>query len=340
LKIDSILIARNDRLGDWVLTLPLVEELKRAFPEARLDAMATPSVAPLLERYPGIGSVLPSPSPGWRGFWDAAGRVRRGGYDAVIVVHPDMRDTLVVWAAGVRVRVGNGYRGYSIFYNRRVCFHRSPSAHHEVEYNLKYLEGLGLEAPPGVPAPRLAVTEEDRAAARELLERKGFTGDAYVVIHPGCGGSSLNWSAERYRVLAAETSRTSGYAVVVTGTPGEAALAANVVGEGAGRYNVAGETDLGTLLGVLAGARLFISGNTGPMHLAAAVGTPTLSLFSPLRSGSPTRWGPWVEPSTVLVPPSFSCDACPGEECEDYNCMEAIPVEEVLAAARRLAANR
>ena len=150
--------------------------------------------------------------------------------------------------------------------------------------------------------------------------------------------SSLNWSAERYRVLAAELSRTSGLAVVVTGTPGEVALAASVVGEGAGRYNISGETDLGMLLGVLVGARLFISGNTGPMHLAAAVGTPTLSLFSPLRSGSPTRWGPLGDATAVLVPPGFSCDVCPGEGCADYNCMEAITVEEVLAEARRLAA--
>jgi ADP-heptose:LPS heptosyltransferase len=128
-----------------------------------------------------------------------------------------------------------------------------------------------------------------------------------------------------------------GTAVVVTGAAAEAELASYVAGEGDGRVSVAGETDLGTLLGILAGARLFVSGNTGPMHLAAAVGTPTLSLFAPFRSGSPTRWRPRGENAAVITPAGFACEKCPRERCEHYNCMEAITVETALAEARRVA---
>jgi heptosyltransferase-3 len=333
------LIVRNDRLGDWVLTLPLLEELKAAAPEVRLGAMATAAVAPLLERYPAVETIIVS-AEGFKGFRETTAAVRRGRFDAAVVVHPDMADTLVVWWAGVKIRVGNGYRGYSFLYNRRVYLHRSPSARHEIEYNLKYLEAFGLPVPAEIPAPHLEVTEGDRARARELLAARGLAGDGYVVVHPGSGGSSLNWSPRRYRVLAAELAKVLGTAVVVTGAAGETELASYVAGEGAGRVSVAGETDLGALLGLLARARLFISGNTGPMHLAAAVGTPTLSLFSPLRSGSPTRWGPRGKVAAVITPSGYACEQCSRERCEHFNCMEAITVEEVLAHARRLAAKK
>jgi heptosyltransferase-3 len=336
LGLNSILIVRSDRLGDWVLTLPLIDRIKEAAPEVRLGAMATAAAAPLLDLYPAVEKVIVS-KRGLRGFRETAAEVRRGGFDAAVVVHPDMVDTLAVWRAGVKLRVGNGYRGYSFLYNRRVYFHRSPSTRHEIEYNLKYLEPLGLPAPAEVPVPRLNVTEADRAGARRLLAARGVADEGYVVVHPGSGGSSLNWSPRRYRVLAAELSKALGAAVVVTGSAAEAEAASYVAGEGAGRASVAGETDLGTLLGVLAGARLFVSGNTGPMHLAAAVGTPTLSLFAPFRSGSPTRWGPRGENAAVITPADFACEKCPGERCEHYNCMEAITVETALAEARRVA---
>ncbi|NIT37417.1 MAG: hypothetical protein GTN49_13125 [candidate division Zixibacteria bacterium] len=318
------------------MTLPLLAELRAAWPEVRLGAMARPAVAPLLERCRAVETFIASSEKSWRGFRRATAAVRAAGFDAAVVVHPDFVDTLVVWCAGVGVRVGNGYRAYSILYNRRVLLHRSPSTRHEIEYNLKYLEGLGLTVPAEVPAPRLEVTGEDRAAARALLARRGVGGEGYVVVHPGSGGSSLNWSPRHYRSLAAELGKGLGGAVVVTGAAEEAELASYVAGEGAGRVAVAGDTPLGALLGLLAGARLFVSANTGPMHVAAAVGTPTLSLFSPLRSGSPTRWGPRGNVAAVVVPSGYACARCPGERCQHFNCMEAITVEEVLARARRL----
>ena len=336
LKADSVLIVRSDRLGDWVLTLPLIDRIKEAAPEVRLGAMATAAAAPLLELYAAVDTVIIS-KRGFGGLRQTAAAVRRGRFDAAVVVHPDILDTLAVWFAGVKLRVGNGYRGYSFLYNRRVYFHRSPSTRHEIEYNLRYLEPLGLAVPAEGPAPRLDVAEAGRAKARRLLAARGVSGDGYVVVHPGSGGSSLNWSPHRYRILAAELFKALGAAVVITGSAAEAEVASYVAGEGARRVSVAGETDLETLLGVLAGARLFVSSNTGPMHLAAAVGTPTLSLFSPLRSGSPKRWGPRGERAAVITPAGFACEKCPGERCEHYNCMEAITVEAALAEARRLA---
>lgn len=333
-----ILVARNDRLGDWVLTLPLVDALAAAFPTAVIEAMAPLPLADFLSRYEKIKEVLPSPTRTCASVVRAARDIRRRRYDAAVVVHPAGADALAIWLARVPVRVGNGYRGYSFLFNRPVFFHRHPSDRHETEYNILYLRGFGVAPPREVSPPRLTVNEGDISRARRVLADAGVPAGDYVVVHPGCGGSSLNWSPQRYRAFVTELARTTGLPVVVTGSANEADLAAFVAGEGVGRYNVAGKTDYGALLAILAGAKLFISGNTGPMHLAAAVGTSTVSLFSPLRSGSPRRWGPRGNAHEVIQPAGVACERCPGRRCERYNCMEAITLEEVLAAARRLLA--
>lgn len=332
----EILIARNDRLGDWVLTLPLMDLIKRARPDGRLDAMCQPAVAPLLRRSAAIDDVLTCARHTPASILATAREVRRRRYAAAVVVHPDLTDTLVMWWAGVPCRSGNGYRAYAVFYNRPVRFHRGPSDRHEVEYNLNFLAALDIAAPAEIPDPHIDVTAADRDEAAALLAAAGLAGREYIVVHPGSGGSSLNWSRERYRTLVNELARTTGLAVVVTGGPAEAELAAFVAGPGAGRASLAGQTTFGALVGILAGARLFISGNTGPMHVAAAAGAPTLALFTPLRSGSPVRWGPRTRRRTILQPAGLECEKCPRSQCPHFNCMEALTVEEVWGAARRM----
>ncbi len=333
---NRILVARNDRLGDWVLTLPLLDAVHESWPACRITTMARPVIAPLLARHPAVTEIVPSARPTLAGIAATARLLKDRRFDAAVVVHPGFADTAAVWAAGVPVRVGNGYRGYSFLYNRRVYFHRSSSVMHEVEYNLLLLTGLGLPAPSPARWPRLEATAADRAAAAVLLAEAGLDNDDYVVIHPGSGGSSLLWSRERYRTLANELARGTGLALVVTGGPAEVDLGRYVAAGGARRFSAAGRTDFSALVGVIAGARLFISGDTGPMHVAAALGVPVLGLFTPLKAGSPTRWGPRTAAHEVVKPEGMVCDGCRRGECPHYNCMEAVTVEEVYGAARRL----
>lgn len=335
-NLRRILVVRTDRLGDMVLTLPLIQEISRQVPDARIDVMCKPYTAPLLERHPaisGITTVDYAAPGGWR---TVVRNIRASRYDAAVVVHPTSKDTLAVMAAGVPVRVGNGYRWYSFLYNRPVFFHRSEAARHELEYNLLYLKGLGLECPNPAPTPHVPLLDSDVSAARELL---GEVADgSYVVIHPGSGGSSLNWPTAYYSELAAWLAKETGRTVVTTGGQEEASEAEEVAWA-AGGFSVAGRTNFGALLGVLAGAGLFVSGNTGPMHLAAALGGPVVALFSPLKSGSPVRWRPVGGPARVLTPPNLACDKCPGEKCADYNCTERITVENAFRTALELLAS-
>lgn len=321
---------RTDRLGDMVLTLPLIQEIARQLPGATVDVMCRPYTAPLLERHPAVSGTITvdyaSPG-GWR---TAVRKIRKGRYNVAVIVHPTAKDTLAVRAADVPLRVGNGYRWYSFLYNRPVFFHRSEAKRHELEYNLLYLKGLGLKYPNPAPTPRVPLLDSDISAARGILGNVADEG--YVVIHPGSSGSSLNWPTSYYSELAARLAKETGRTVVTTGGREEAAVAEEVA-RAAGGLSVAGRTDFGALVGVLAGAELFVSGNTGPMHLAAALGCPVLALFSPLKSGSPKRWRPVGGPARVLTPPGYACEKCPGAKCVDYNCMEGLTVDEVFGAA-------
>ncbi len=330
INLIRILVVRTDRLGDMVLTLPLVQEIARQLPGATVDVMCRPYTAPLLERHPAVSRIttVDYPAPGGRR--TAVRKIRKGRYNVAVIVHPTAKDTLAVRAAGVPLRVGNGYRWYSPLYNRPVFFHRSEAKRHELEYNLLYLKGLGLKYPNPAPAPRVPLLDSDISAAQELLG--DVTDGGYVAIHPGSGGSSLNWPTKYYTELAARLAKETGRTVVTTGGQEEAG-AAEEVARAAGGLSVAGRTDFGALVGVLAGAELFVSGNTGPMHLAAALGRPVVALFSPLKSGSPKRWRPVGGPARVLTPPGYSCDKCTGANCPDYNCMEGLTVDVVLEAA-------
>jgi ADP-heptose:LPS heptosyltransferase len=331
LKLDKILVVRTDRLGDMVLCLPLIQEIARQLPDATIDVMCREYTVPLVARHPNVSGYIIVDNGSPVSFFGTVSRIYDNSYNAAIVVHPMLNDTLAVTLGGVRYRAGNGYRGYSILYNRPVFFHRSKSDKHELEYNLLFLEGLWLKVPDKPPAPVIPSLDEDIGAARALLP-EDYIGSGYVVIHPGSGGSSLNWPINNYADLAKRINKETGYYIVVTGGPDEVPTA-RLVAESTGGISVAGRTDFSSLAGILAGASLFVSGNTGPMHVSAALGTPCLAFFSPLRSGNPTRWGPRGAPSTILTPPDLICDKCTSAKCESYNCMDGITVERATKSA-------
>ncbi|MBI5869173.1 MAG: glycosyltransferase family 9 protein [candidate division Zixibacteria bacterium] len=158
-----------------------------------------------------------------------------------------------------------------------------------------------------------------------------FEQRASVVIHPGCGGSARNWKPERYRVLC-QILMENDLSVIVTGSDAERGLAAEVIGrEGDRAISVAGTTGLNQLAALLQQASVFVGPSTGPMHLAAAVGTPVVALFGPVRNTGPDRWGPLGNGHKVFQPPVDTCK-CRIGHCQLGDCMDMIPVEDVATA--------
>jgi heptosyltransferase-3 len=326
-SLGHVLLIRTDHLGDMLLTLPMVDALRRADPLCRVTVLASAAGAEAARHHPGVAHVevdrFEAKGSGLRGLAPLVRQIRALRCDAAVVVHPTPRLGLALYLAGVRLRVGTAYRAYSLLFNRRVHEHRRrPPVRHESEYNVGLLQGLGVAPGPVTPF-RWQVAPGEAQAVDTLLRAQAVHGERLVVLHPGSAGSNLNWSPAQYGDLGRRLA-APGVHVLVTGTAAEAALTqqvARLIGPRA--IDLAGRLSLAELAALLRRCALYVGGSTGPTHLAAAVGAPVIGLYSPLRSASPQRWRPLAPRATVLQPAvDLVCPRCLGKRCPYYHCME------------------
>lgn len=279
-----ILTVRNDGLGDLILTLPTLAALHRVQPEARLGVVVRPDCAALFE-------LVPLQVDVWSDGSAARVRLKRERPDAVLFLRPDPAWARASFFSRVRRRIGTRHRWQSLFFNERVPVRRRDSGRHEAESNALVAAPLGVTLP--VPSVRLVVPPARQKQAEVV---SGDSQDRYIVVHPGSAGSSPNWPVSHYAQLVERLSR-SGWRVLVTCGPLELELAKAVAGV---HGQVISPTELARFAAVLAKAAAVVSGSTGPMHLAAALGTRVVALFSARAPHSKERWGPWGADAVVI----------------------------------------
>ncbi len=337
LRPKHILIARTDKIGDLLLSLPTFQALKKAFPETRLTALVSPYAKEIVQNHPAVDTV--ELFENGESFWGLTKRLKAMKPDVFIALYPRPRQVLAAWTAGIPTRIGTAYRWYSFLLNEKVRVHRSVCDRHEVEYNLDLVKPLGIT--PEAKKIEFRLTESERSFAKDLLKEKGIKPKGhYVVVHPGHKGSALNWKPERYAQVVAQLCCRKGLRVILTGAANETDLVSRVtthlsgLGPDQRPILLIGECTLRQLAAVYEGADCFLSGSTGTMHLAAAVGTPTVALFCPIPQTTPVRWGPWGNKSTVLMPQNLECPDCRVGACSKHDPMDAISVEEVLTAVQ------
>ncbi len=311
-----ILLVRPDRLGDLILSLPTAEVLKTEIPGVEVFYMSS--------RYASEISAMVDYVDGWMiddgndgrrsSLFGLVGNIERGGFDCLIELKPSWRTAAAGFLARVPVRIGTSRRAYSLFYNRRVNVPRKSSGSHQTDLELAHLKPLGIDGT-GLN-PRLKATSGGLARAASLV---GSKYKSYIVMHPGSGGSSPNWPRENYVSLAASIAANTGFKVVITNHDKN-------IGEFENCLNLGGRTDLETLAGVLHGAKLFVSGSTGPLHLADALGTPCISFFPNREDIGAVRWGPRRNMSGVLTPSQLCRCGGPGS----CRCLERISAAEAF----------
>lgn len=329
-----MLVVRPDRLGDLVLTLPMIGKLARDLriegqaPEVEL--LLSPGPASLAPAIPGSPKVLLDPG----GLLPLAGRLRDRHYRCVVFPFATARLASAAWLAGIPRRIGNGLRVYSPLFTDRVRLHRSRPPVHETDYCLRLLDPLGLPLVPA-PPPTLVSPETAREQAGELLANAGLASQGFVVVHPGGGGSAGRPTPEDFArfAQAARDAALPEASILVSFGPGEREQAERTA-EGCEGSLLPEATDLVTYQALVARAGLFLAGSTGPLHLAAASQVPTLGFYPWKQSQTAERWGPRGERVASLSPPKAPCRACEEGSCTDSACFARITLDEVAQQAR------
>jgi lipopolysaccharide heptosyltransferase II len=339
--LKRILVVRTDRLGDVVLTLPLLSILRQHHPQAHIAMLTGTYAGELIAGNPFLNELIPYDEGGRL---IPFGRIRRmlgeKNFDAAVIVHPTPRLALLAFTARIPIRIGTGYRWYGLLFNRRIFTHRKTAERHEAEYNCELLTPLGCALPKdGQFDFTLKIPESAERAAETLLREIGIAGSGrFAVLHPGSGGSAREWPVESFGHLAAEFVERFGMPVLVTGTASEMHAVESVVRISGGKaMGVAGRLGIKELAALLRRAALVVANSTGPLHIAVAVGTPVLGFYPQIPVMGPRRWGPYTRNARVLVPEKpIDCAECTGVAGTPCACMASISVEAAVRAAGEL----
>jgi len=308
-----ILVVRPDRIGDVVLSTPLVRALRKRFPDAYLAELVRPYTAPVLEANPHLDEIIVDAPTGTEagpaGFLRQVSALRRRRFDTALMLLPSARHAWMTFLAGIPERWGSSRKAYHALTRVNVVTRSYTPVRHEADYCLDLARAIGAEDD-GLDV-EVFLSDGERNAAASLLGDGPFVG-----IHPGWGGSAPNWTIERYVELAGNllVSR-SDVRIVLTGAASEAHLAEHFAPLPAARVvDLMGKSDLRETMSVISQLSVLVSASTGTMHLAAALGIPTVSLFCPLDSCSPALWGPLGNAAEVILPDEGFCsEQCPGD---------------------------
>lgn len=332
--LKNILIIKPSSLGDIVLALPAVATLRKSFPGAEISWLVRPEFAPLLEGHPHLTRIIPFDrkflARAWfnpRAFGALLSLIRQlhlSKFDAVFDFQGLFRTGALAWLSGCQKRFGmNNAREFSrIFYTHTVP--QKQDCVHLVDYYLKIVKTAGAS-----DTDVQFVLPQDLTAAdsiKRLLAKHRIKPDNYVVLVPGSAKKDKRWPVERFAALADRIRPQLGLSIVATGNSSEVDLANWLKGlANVPVVNLAGQTSLKELVILLKEARLVVSNDTGPGHIAAALGVPVILIFGPTN---PARVEPYKRSECVAANDPNGR----GLKADSYNprhCIEAITVEQV-----------
>ncbi len=332
--LKNILIIRTDRMGDVVLTTPVFKALRKAYPEARISALVTPSTYDLVNGNPYVDEVFIDDRKGAHkdlfGFLQLAHDIRERQFDAAFIFHTKRRYNLACYAAGVPIRVGYKNNKFGILLTHPVIDTRHRGLQHEAQYCLDVLAALGIEDQGldlFVPAQK-----EAEVWAAQWFEENHLKPNDVIAIHPSASDPTKCWPTKSFADLIQSLSQRYQLKVVLVGGKESVPLAGEIMRLCAAPVlDMSGRTNLAQTVALLRRCRLLISNDSGPVHVAAATGIHVISLFLRNQPGiNPERWKP-------LGPRGYVLANKPGEAIQldakgktASGKFDSITVEEVL----------
>jgi len=358
-----ILIRGTNWLGDAVITTPGLRRLREALPNARITLLTPAKLAPLWTGHPALDHVVSIPEGA--GPWTVARHLRQERADTALILPNSHRSALECWWAGIPRRVGaalpwrNAWLTEAVHPPPDVAHLRKrsvreirrrlaqdlprqsyPAASHQLHHYLRLAQALG--ATPEPCAPRLSLSEEEIrdavARVKAMIDTGADLPRPWFALNPGAEyGPAKRWPAERFAAAAAKVRLRTGGTWLILGGPSDRAVAAAIHQQLPGSQNLAGRTTLRDLLITLHTCRLLLSNDTGPLHVAAALGVPVVA---PYGSTSPELTGPGIPGDTQhrLLTGQAPCAPCFRRTCPvDLRCLHDVTVDRVADAMLKLA---
>ncbi|MFZ5801107.1 MAG: lipopolysaccharide heptosyltransferase II [Candidatus Omnitrophota bacterium] len=333
-----ILLVRTDRIGDVLLTTPVLKALKEFWPYSYVAMLIAPQTREIVEGNPYLDEVMVfDKQKGWRGFWGMVRKLRSKHFDLALVLHTKRWTNLLCFLSGIKERVGYHNNKFGFLLTQKIPDTRPQGKMHEAEYCLAALSRIGIPAqysPPFMPISSSAEIWADEVLKSNGVARK----DLLIALNPGASCPSKRWREEKWAILARRLSEKLGAKIAIICGSSDMSVAQEVLSRVSFPViDLAGKTSLKQLASFLRRANLFITNDSGPMHIACAVNTPVVAVFGRNEKGlSPRRWGPWGKLSTVLHK-EVGCELCLAHNCQKgFACLEAISPEEVLTVAEQL----
>jgi lipopolysaccharide heptosyltransferase I len=332
-----VLIIKPSAIGDVVHTLPVLNLVRRRWPEAHVAWLVTPACAGLLDEHPQLDEVIRFErkrfGEGWKkpsaavGLFRFARELRAKQFDLVIDLQGLFRSGWLAWQTRAPVRVGfaNARELAPLFYTHRVPI--DTPEQHAVDRYLAVAGALGCGREP-VEFHFAATRDQDRHVIADLLKDES----PYAVLLPGTNWATKRWPVEHFAALVAPLRERFGLRTVVAGSSADRELASRMNGA----LDVTGATTLSQLVALLRGASLVVANDSGPMHIASALGRPLVTPYGPT---SPIRTGPYARMDTV-VRLDIVCSPCFSRTCSHQSCLQWLGPEHVLREiARQLSSN-
>ncbi len=343
-KGEKFLVVQTSFLGDVVLTTPVLSQIRRRYPHAWLAVLCTPRARSLLEGNPDVDEIIADDKRGrdrgWRALERKAGELRSRRFTTALALHKSFRTALLLFLARIPYRIGFRQSAGSFFYHCRV---RREPALHDVERNLSILKPLGM-AGDGCHA-RIRVEAESGARERveHIFESLGVATDGLIFgVNPGSVWPTKRWSAEGYADVILRLKRRYACQILLFGAPEDREIAENVQRlSGGAAVNLAGQIALPELPCALDKCDLFITNDSGPMHVAVARGVPVVAIFCATTPS--LGFYPYTS-NAVVVEKELPCRPCSshgGRRCPlgTLDCARLIKAEDVVRAVELMRKN-
>ena len=336
--IRKVLIRSANWVGDAVMSLPTIDALRLNLPEAEVAILAKPWVAEIFQRNPAVNRVILYQSPGVHqgaaGKWRLAKQLKKERFDLAVLIQNAFEAALISLMAGIPRRAGYNTDGRTLLLNHPVPVDQKVKSGHQVDYYLGLVRALGFQAANRIPS--LKISEGRQMEAGQTLYSLGIGETEKIVgISPGATfGSAKQWFPERYGELTARIYQNFTKRILIFGSRGDQKVAAQVREKArVPLIDLTGTTTLAQAMALIARCRLFVTNDSGLMHVAAALGVPVIAIFG---STDPEKTGPLGNNCRVLRKP-VPCAPCLKTECpEDRRCMGLIPVDEVYEEVKTI----